>query len=200
MPACLNANRAKRSVQRSRAARRCPAGHPLHRLVAALNCGASLRTRKMLHCPARSWRRRHNADIPCATIWQIAVGGDDPRMSPTCRYAASRRSSRNDDGALQSDLKLYGRARGRYFSTTACRDEDDRTRTRVIRLIADDQLYRLALLAELDCRVIPPRRQQGLRTPASTQIPIRLAEFDIPSLPGQDRRLPRADRRVKNRK
>src|SRR6516165_1839903 len=106
----------------------------------------------------------------------------------------------NDDGALQSDLKLFGRARRQVFLPQLLAVDDDAgPRLGVIGLIADDQLYRLALLAELDCRVSRARRQQGYarqRRPNSDS----LAELRHPFPPWTKiARLPRADRRVKNR-
>src|SRR6516162_7649515 len=162
MPACLNANRAKRSVHEpcgeevSLPAIHCTASLP------PLNCGASLRTRKMLHCCF---------DVPSVATMRISVPPRSgrlrkvetiPGMSPTLADMLLLAGHRvNDDGALQSDLKLYGRARRQVFLPQLLAVDDDAgPGLGVIGLIADDQLYRLALLAELDCRVSPDRRQQ----------------------------------------
>jgi len=91
----------------------------------------------------------------------------------------------NDDGALQSDLKLYGRARGQVFLPQLLAVDDDAgPGLGVIRLIADDQLYRLALLCRTRLPRIPALGASRATHASVDQIPIRLLSFDIPSLPG----------------
>src|SRR6266511_2235552 len=66
------------------------------------------------------------------------------------------------DGALQSDLKLHGRARRQVFLPKLLAVDDDAgPGLGVVGLIADDEMDRLALLAELDGRVSRVRRQQA---------------------------------------
>src|SRR6266436_113881 len=87
------------------------AGHPLHRLLAALELRRIVANEENVALLLRRAERRLNADIRAATIRQIAEGGDDPRHVADVADMLLLAGHRvNDDGALQSDLKLYGRA------------------------------------------------------------------------------------------
>ena len=132
------------------------AGHPLHRLLAALELRRIVANEENVALLLRRAERRHNADIRAATIRQIAEGGYDPRHVADVADMLLLAGHRvNDDGALQSDLKLYGRARRQVFLPQLLAVDDDAgPGLGVIGLIADDQLYRLALLADKDTGVI----------------------------------------------
>ena len=185
MPDFLNAACAKRSVQ-------LPLGHghvslPSSHLIASLpslNCGASLRTRKMLH-----WSL---AEVPSVATMRISapirLGRRDDRrhVADIADVLLAGQHRVDDDGALQADLELDVRALRQVLLLELLAAHDDAgPRLGVVGLIADDELDRLARFAELD-GCVRHRHHQG-RHARAEHIPIRLLNFDIPSSLDRDR-------------